>query len=88
MKRCDVVNHGLGRVLISFAVTKLCVDDPSETILCKPTLYHCTVPHVLSHVNMSSLIDFVSNLRVPLGVRLRGSSPAISPGMASYHSMR
>lgn len=48
--------------------------------------YHGTDP--LSHVNILSLIDFVSNFRVPLGMRLRGSSPAISPGMASYHSMR
>lgn len=46
-----------------------------------------TVPHAHSHVNVPILIDSVTNLRVPLGVRLRGSSSAISACMTSYHSM-
>lgn len=46
-----------------------------------------TVPHAHSHVNVPILIDSVTNLRVPLGVRLRDSSSAISACMTSYHSM-
>lgn len=38
-------------------------------------------------VNLSGLIDFLSNQRVLSGVVLRGSSPAISPDMASYDSV-
>lgn len=75
--------------MISFPVTKLSVDhlksnQPSES----NSLYITVHSHMGSHVNMPSLIDFVSNLRVPLGMRLRGSSLAITPGMASYHPMR
>lgn len=51
-----------------------------------PLLYITAQSHIHSHVNMPSLIDFVSNLRVPLGVRLSGSSCVISTCMASYHS--
>lgn len=43
--------------------------------------------HAHSHVNVPILIDSVTSLRAPLGVRLRGSSSAVSTCMTSYHSM-
>lgn len=49
--------------------------------------YDCSVPNDFSCVNLSSLIDFLSNQRVLSGMILRGSSPAISPDMVSYDSV-
>lgn len=63
----------------------MCWSSQPHTSYVNP-LYR-TVPHAHSHVNVPILIDSVTNLRVPLGVRLRDSSSAISACMTSYHSM-